>query len=204
MARSILKEMKVPSFMWGEAIRHAVYVLNQLPTRSLTGKTPYEAWFKKKLFVDYLRVFGCVAHVKIPSIKVTKLDDRSKQMVHLGRKPGTKAYRLYDPSTGKINVSRDVVFDEKQGWQWDELTSEDVIYSTGMFTLIDTDQIDEDAVDSEASQDTTNTLSGGNTPVSPNSIFSGSTAKPSSESTDSNTSNVISATSTESTAPLRY
>lgn len=193
MARSMLKEMKVPPLMWGEAIRHAVYVLNRLPTRSLTGQTPYEAWFKKKPFVDYLCVFGCIAHVKIPSIHVTKLDDRSKQMVHLGREPGTKAYRLYDPSTEKITVSRDVVFDETQGWKWNESTPEIFVYSTGVFAW--TDQNDEETVDSEASP---NTPSGDSTPLSPSSPFSVSPATSRSEST---TTSIL---SPESTAPLKY
>ena len=34
-------------------------------------------------------------------------------MVLLGYTEGTKAYRLYDPSGGKVVVSRDVVFDKK-------------------------------------------------------------------------------------------
>lgn len=32
IARSYLKEMGVPSILWGEAVRHSVYVLNRLPT----------------------------------------------------------------------------------------------------------------------------------------------------------------------------
>lgn len=97
-SRSMLKERNVPSQMWGEAIRHAVYVLNRMPTRSLSRMTPYEAWFDKKPHVDYLRVFGCVANMKVPSVHVKKMDDRSKRVVHFGREPGTKAYRLYDRS----------------------------------------------------------------------------------------------------------
>lgn len=48
MARSFLKERKLPLFLWGEAVRHAVYVLNRVSTRSLTNMTPYEAWSGKK------------------------------------------------------------------------------------------------------------------------------------------------------------
>ncbi|WCJ34767.1 Retrovirus-related Pol polyprotein from transposon TNT 1-94 [Euphorbia peplus] len=134
MGRSMLKERKVLPQMWGEAIRHAVYVLNRLPTRSLSGMTPYEAWFGKKPYVDYLRVFGCIAHMKIPSVHVRKLDDRSKQVVHFGREPGTKAYRLYDPSTGTVHVSRDIVFEEAKGWSWNDAKTENV--ASGNFTIV--------------------------------------------------------------------
>lgn len=44
MRKSYLTQMKMPSTMWGEANRYAVYVLNRLPTRALSEKTPYEAW----------------------------------------------------------------------------------------------------------------------------------------------------------------
>jgi len=47
-----------------------------------------------------------------------KLDDRSRKLVHLGTEPGSKAYRLLDPVNRKIVVSRDVVFDEEKGWDW--------------------------------------------------------------------------------------
>ena len=35
--------------------------------------------------------------------------------------PGSKAYRLYDPDTKKIVVSRDVIFDETKGWNWKKI-----------------------------------------------------------------------------------
>lgn len=68
MARSCLKEMQMPAMLWGEAVRHSVYLLNRLPTRSLTGQTPYEAWFERKPNVSHVRVFGCKAHMKVPQI----------------------------------------------------------------------------------------------------------------------------------------
>lgn len=40
MARSCLKEMRMPNKLWGEAVRNSVYILNRVPTRALTGKTP--------------------------------------------------------------------------------------------------------------------------------------------------------------------
>lgn len=99
MIRSLLKESGMPSCMWGEAARHAIYILNRLPTRALNGKTPYEAWSGKKPDLGHMKVFGCVAYMKIPRVKVKKLDDRSKKVVYLGREPGTKGSRLYDSDT---------------------------------------------------------------------------------------------------------
>ncbi|XP_074364278.1 uncharacterized protein LOC141705105 [Apium graveolens] len=47
--------------------------------------------------------------MKIPAVHTKILDDRSKLVVHFGRESGTKAFRLYDPKTGSIHVSRDVI-----------------------------------------------------------------------------------------------
>ena len=38
----------------------------------------------------------------------------------LGVSETSKAYKLYDPLTKKVVVSRDVVFDEKKTWTWEE------------------------------------------------------------------------------------
>lgn len=121
MARSYLKEMNMPAMLWGEAVRHTIYVLNRLPTRALTGLTPYEAWSGTRPDISHIRVFGCKAHMKIPSQKVKKLDDRSVCVVNLGKEPGSKAYRLYNPVEGQVCVSKDVVFEETKPWPWESL-----------------------------------------------------------------------------------
>jgi len=119
MARCLLKSMGVPSKFWGEAVRTAVYILNRSPTKSLNGKTPYEAWFGRKPGVKHLKTFGCVAYAKTVGPGVSKLTDRAVSGVFLGYEPGTKGYRIYDPVKDKLLVTRDVVFDEKKQWNWE-------------------------------------------------------------------------------------
>lgn len=104
MARSFLKGMKLPNLYWGEAIQHSIYILNRLPTRVVSRITPYEAWSYEKPHVENIRVFGCVAHMKVQNANVKKLDDISKVVVHLGKELGTKSYRLYDPETKTVNI----------------------------------------------------------------------------------------------------
>ncbi|WVZ91404.1 hypothetical protein U9M48_037581 [Paspalum notatum var. saurae] len=117
-ARCMLKARNMPGAFWGEAVHTAVFVLNRSPTRSVAGKTPYEAWFGEKPAVHFLRTFGCLAHAKVTRPHLAKLEDRSKKMVFIGYEPGSKAYRLYDPVARRLHVSRDVVFDESKGWDW--------------------------------------------------------------------------------------
>ncbi|XP_022679612.1 uncharacterized protein LOC111256233 [Setaria italica] len=120
MARCMLKSMSVPGRFWGEAVTTAVFILNRAPTRALNDKTPHEAWYGRKPAVHFLHTFGCVAHVKVAGGHLRKLDDRSTTMVMIGYEPGTKAYRLYNPATDRVHVSRDVVFQEGRAWKWDE------------------------------------------------------------------------------------
>ena len=118
MARSLLKSMGVPARFWGEAVATAVYLLNRSPTKSVKGMTPYQAWHEKKPTVQHLRTFGCVAHVKLTGPGQNKLSDRSRQMVFIGYETGSKAYRMFDPETRKLVVTRDAVFEEYRCWDW--------------------------------------------------------------------------------------
>ncbi|KAG6500514.1 hypothetical protein ZIOFF_040360 [Zingiber officinale] len=116
MARSLLKGTHMPARFWGEAVRHAVYLLNRLPTKALGECTPFEAWMGRKSHLAHLRVFGCVAYAKNATHHLKKLDDRSSPMVYLGVEEGCKAHRLFDPRHDKLQVSRDVMFRENCEW----------------------------------------------------------------------------------------
>lgn len=118
MARCLLKAMGMPSIFWGEAVKTAVYILNRSTTRSLNGVMPYEAWHGRKASVHHFRTFGCIAHVKRLGPGIDKLADRSTPMVMIGYEEGAKAYRVYDPVTKKLQVTRDVAFEEGRPWDW--------------------------------------------------------------------------------------
>nr|GFA09424.1 zinc finger, CCHC-type [Tanacetum cinerariifolium] len=109
-----------------EAVRHAVHILNSVPTKALEDITPYEAIKRRKPNLENLRVFGCIAYAKVPSQHLTKLDDRSTIMVYLGNEQGSKAYQLFDPTTQRICVSKDVKFKENETWDWKDYTSEHI------------------------------------------------------------------------------
>jgi hypothetical protein len=72
--------------------------------------------YKRKPNVKYLKTFGCVAHAKRVGPGVTNLADRSVPMVFIGYEHGTKGYNLFDPVAQKLDVSRDVIFEESKAW----------------------------------------------------------------------------------------
>ncbi len=111
MARSLLKAKELPDHFWGEAVATVVYLLNISPTKAVLNQTPYEAWMGKKPWVSHLKVFVCVAYSLINFR--SKLDEKSEKCIFIGYSPHSKAYRLYNPISGKVIISRDVVFYEE-------------------------------------------------------------------------------------------
>ncbi|KAA0058989.1 integrase [Cucumis melo var. makuwa] len=82
--------------------------------------TPYEAWCGEKLSVSHLRVFGSIAYSYIPNQLRGKLNDKSEKCIMVGYSENSKAYRLYNPVSRKIIISRDVIFNEDESWNWND------------------------------------------------------------------------------------
>ena len=114
LVRSMLHHRNVPKCFWAEALATAVYVRNRVTSSSLPSDiTPYHLWHKDTPNVGHLRVFGCKCWYTLPLGSVRKLDIRGKPAVFVGYAEWCKAYKLIDQETGKVVISRDVVFDEK-------------------------------------------------------------------------------------------
>jgi transposase InsO family protein len=118
MVRCLLTEKEMPKTLWAEAAKWTNHVINRSLTKAVKEMVPEERWSGMKPRVDYFRVFGSIAHVHIPEQKRTKLDDRSRKCILIGVSDESKAYRLYDPILKKITVSRDVIFEEGEKWNW--------------------------------------------------------------------------------------
>ena len=58
LARAMLLEKKLPTFLWEEAIRHTAYIQNWSVTQVLDASTPEEAWSGTRPNVSHLREFG--------------------------------------------------------------------------------------------------------------------------------------------------
>ena len=87
---------------------------------SLTGVLQRQAWSGIKPSVSHLKIFGCICYAHVPSEKRIKLDEKSQKCVFLGYSDVTKGYRLLYVKTNKFVVSRDVIFDEKTTWNWED------------------------------------------------------------------------------------
>ena len=120
--RSWLKAKKLPKSLWGEVIKTSAYIKNRCP--GVDEITPYERLNKEKPTLSHLRIIGSRTWVHIPKEKRTKLDDRSWQGIFVGY-DGTNQFRIYDPRTGKVHISRDIqvdelnTYDSKETKDWD-------------------------------------------------------------------------------------
>uniref|UniRef100_A0ACD5Y6T1 Uncharacterized protein n=1 Tax=Avena sativa TaxID=4498 RepID=A0ACD5Y6T1_AVESA len=155
MARNLLKSKNLPGRFWGEAVATAVFLLNRAPTKSVNEKTPYEALYGVKPDVHYLRVFGCLGFVKKVGVHLPKLADRSSVMVFIGYEPNSKAFRMFDPKTQKLHVSRDVIFEEDKQWDWEASGRENVERMPEIFTVQYPSEQQEETVPSAATTEKT-------------------------------------------------
>ena len=54
-ACTMLDTSEAPLELWAEAILAAAYIRNRLPTRTLNGMTPHEAWTGQKPSIRHIR-----------------------------------------------------------------------------------------------------------------------------------------------------
>eukprot|EP00253_Pinus_taeda_P003789 PITA_03789 len=80
------------------------------------NKVPEEAWSGRKQGVTHMKAFGCVAYAHIPDQLRKKFDSKGEKCIFIRYSEESKAYRLYNPSTKKFFVSRDVQFIEEEAW----------------------------------------------------------------------------------------
>jgi hypothetical protein len=102
----------LPLKLWAEACNTAVYLMNRVATKSIIGKTPYEIWKGVKPNLSHIRVFGSTAYVHVLKEKRNKLEPKSIKCCHVGYCELKKGFRAWDQGTGKVLISRDVIFQE--------------------------------------------------------------------------------------------
>lgn len=127
-ARTMLQAKKLPKFLWAEAVNTAIYTLNRTGHSRLGGsKTPYELWTGKKSDLSHARIFGSEAFVHVPRMFTKKFDARAKRTLLVGYQGESSNYRLYNPDTKTVSVSRDVSFNEQAaGMQLEEYSEADL------------------------------------------------------------------------------
>ena len=104
-------------YLWGEAAMTTIYGQNKSPHRILKDMTLEEAFSRKKPNVEHLRIFGCPVYFHIPKDKRKKLEPPGKKGIFMGYIESSKAYRIYIPEQHKVEVIKDMTFNEKMAFK---------------------------------------------------------------------------------------
>ena len=76
-------------------------------------KTPMEMCTGKLADYSSLHIFGSLVYMMYNIQERTKYDPKSRGCIFLGYPNIVKRYRLWDPTTHKVIVNRDVIFAKK-------------------------------------------------------------------------------------------
>jgi hypothetical protein len=132
MARTMLDEYKTSDQFWAKAVNTACYAINRLYLHRILMKKSYELLTGKKPNVSYFRVFGSKCFILVKRGRKSKCSPKAVEGFLLGYDSNTRAYRVFNKSSGLVEVSCDIVFDETNGSQveqvdLDELDDEEAL-----------------------------------------------------------------------------
>lgn len=102
----------MPIRFWDEAFLTSFYLINRLPTRILNHTRPLKKLLNTSPDYSMLHTFGCACWPNLHPYNSRKLDFHSTLCIFLGYSNLHKGYKCLNRSTGRVYVSRDVVFDE--------------------------------------------------------------------------------------------
>jgi histone deacetylase 1/2 len=109
---SLLAHASMPLKYWDKAFIATTYLTNRTPSRIQNFDIPLNRLYHEKPDYHSLRIFGCSCWPNLRPYNSRKLEFRSKECVFLGYSNLNKGFKCLDISTGRIYISRDVVFDE--------------------------------------------------------------------------------------------
>ncbi|GAB2294442.1 hypothetical protein Dimus_038297 [Dionaea muscipula] len=111
-AVTLLHDGSLPLKFWYFACAMAIFLINRMPSESLQMSSPYELLFGSIPLIDHVRVFGCACYPLMTPYNSNKLQPKTARCVFIGFAVGYKGFVCYHLGTGKLIVSRHVMFDE--------------------------------------------------------------------------------------------
>ncbi|GKA78709.1 retrovirus-related pol polyprotein from transposon TNT 1-94 [Tanacetum coccineum] len=112
MVTAMLISSGMSQDMWGEAILTATYLLNKIP-RKEKEETPYELWMGRKPSYQYLRVWGCLAKVAVPTPKAQKIGPKSVDCIFIGYAKNSTAYRFIVHESKNPDIQKNTIMESR-------------------------------------------------------------------------------------------
>jgi hypothetical protein len=89
-------------------------------------KTPYELLIGRKPNISYFRVFRCKCYILRKGTRLSKFQSKFDEGFLLGYSLNSKVYRVYNQSSGLVEETSNVEFDETNGTQEEQENLDDV------------------------------------------------------------------------------
>ncbi|GKD92598.1 retrovirus-related pol polyprotein from transposon TNT 1-94 [Tanacetum coccineum] len=110
----MLADSLLPIPFWAEAINTTCYVLNRVLVIKLQNKTPYELLIGKSPSISFMRPFGCPLTILNTLDSLGKFDGKSDEGYLLGYSTSSKAFRVYNKRTKRVEENLHINFLEDQ------------------------------------------------------------------------------------------
>ena len=123
MARTMLDEYKTLDIFWCDAVNTTCHAINCLYLHKKLKKISYELLTGNKPKVSYFRVFGCKCFILNKKPKTSKFAPKVDEGVLLGYGSNEHAYRVFNKTSGRVEIAVDVIFDESNGSQVEQVDS---------------------------------------------------------------------------------
>lgn len=111
MMRCMLHSSDLGPEYWSNALSHAVWIKNQLPTRSL-NTTLYEAFIGRHPNMAHLQIFGSPVYARKPGQPRAKLDHHTDAGIFIGNTATGSNFKYIDDQLGLVKSVTSVIFDE--------------------------------------------------------------------------------------------
>jgi hypothetical protein len=136
----MLGEYKTSERFWSEAINTACHAINRLYLHRLLKKTTYDLLTGNKPNVSYFCLFGSKCYILVKKGRHSKFAPKAVEEFLLGYDSNTKAYRVFNKSSGLVEVTSDVVFDETNGSPREQVDLNDIdenkVLTVAMRTMV--------------------------------------------------------------------
>ncbi|GKF57305.1 putative ribonuclease H-like domain-containing protein, partial [Tanacetum coccineum] len=109
-----LVDSKLPTTFWAEAFSTACYVQNRVLIVKPHNKTPYELFRGFKPAIGFMKPFGCHVTILNTLDNLGKFDVKSDEGFFVGYSLSSKAFRVYNNRTRKVQENLYIGFLENK------------------------------------------------------------------------------------------
>nr|GEW70387.1 hypothetical protein [Tanacetum cinerariifolium] len=113
-AKTMLAGSLLPIPFWAEAVNTACYVHNRVLVTKPHNKTPYELLIGREPIISFMRPFGCPVTILNTLDHLGKFDGKAKEGLLVGYSINSKAFRVYNSRTKKVEENLHVNFLENK------------------------------------------------------------------------------------------